>query len=301
MVRDDLAQAVLQYARRRPELGQFTVSKALAKKGLNISPSGVRTIWKKHALETAYLRLTAKAKTSASAGKSLSPTQVATLRRERVSKRLKTRAELEAESPTDLRREELLQAGEKLFAKKGYQHTSLREICSIAGIRPTSFYYHFRSKEDLFATVHRIGMQRMNSVLDRAVDDVTEPWEKLEVMCALAMRYVLDDTDIAAVVRAASFEHFRPKLQRELKADRAAYEARFQNVIDQLSFPPRFDRSLFKLALLGAMNWANNWYRPGRLTPEELGRNLVRDIFNVGRRPSGLAHGEQVTRTTRES
>jgi hypothetical protein len=91
--------------------------------------------------------------------------------------------------------------------------------------------------------------------------------------------------DIAAVVRAASLEHFRPTLQRQLKSDRAEFESRFQNIIDGLSFPPNFDRSLFKLALLGAMNWANTWYRPGRLTPEELGRNLVRDIFNVGRHP----------------
>jgi hypothetical protein len=48
-------------------------------------------------------------------------------------------------------------------------------------------------------------------VLDRAADEVTEPWEKLEVLCAVAMRYVLDDTDIAAVVHAASLGIFQAK------------------------------------------------------------------------------------------
>lgn len=283
----DVSHAVLQYALQFPESGQFTVSIELAKRGLAISPSGVRSIWKRHALETVYLRLLAKAKLSTTGGKELTPSQTALLKRERVSNRLKVRAEVSSESMTDLRRVELLQAAAKIFSKKGFEAASLREICSVAGIQATSLYYHFRSKENLFATVHRLGMRNMNAALDEAAADSSDPWKQLEDTCATAMRFVLEDTDLAAITRVAMHVHYKTRLQRQLKADRAAYEDRFQTIIDKLPLPPEFDRTLFKLALFGAMNWANTWYRPGRLSPEEIGRNLVRDIFKVQRFRSG--------------
>jgi hypothetical protein len=33
---------------------------------------------------------------------------------------------------------------------------------------------------------------------------------------------------------------------------------------------------MFRLGLLGMLNWARTWYRPGRKTPAEIGREMVR-------------------------
>src|SRR3989304_5869380 len=50
---------VLAFAASEPELGQFRVADALCQRGVQISPSGVRAIWKRHHLEKLYKRVSA--------------------------------------------------------------------------------------------------------------------------------------------------------------------------------------------------------------------------------------------------
>lgn len=267
---------MIEYAKANPDAGQFTVSRELAKIGVQVSPSGVRSIWKRFGLETGYKRLIARK--GEPSGPALSETQLDSLKRHRRSRALKARAS-DNESLTELRRDELLQAAAKVFSKKGFNSASLREICASAGIQPTSMYYHFRSKETLFAAVHRIGMQRTCSAIDAATADIEDPWEKLEAACGTAMSYVLDSSDLAAVVRVDPTIRFKAALQRQINADRAAYEDRFRKIIGELDLPPHVDRSLFRLALLGAINWSSAWYKPGRWTPEQIGRKFIAEIF----------------------
>lgn len=50
---------------------------------------------------------------------------------------------------TQARREKILQAAAELFAEKGYQRASVREIAACAGIAPGTIYLYFDSKGDL--------------------------------------------------------------------------------------------------------------------------------------------------------
>jgi AcrR family transcriptional regulator len=47
-----------------------------------------------------------------------------------------------------------------LFAKKGYDSTSIREIAKSVGIKESSIYSHFQSKKDIFKSI----MDRYNSL-----------------------------------------------------------------------------------------------------------------------------------------
>ena len=47
------------------------------------------------------------------------------------------------------RREEILDAAEKLFTAKGFDNTSTGDILDAVGIARGTLYYHFKSKEDI--------------------------------------------------------------------------------------------------------------------------------------------------------
>ena len=49
----------------------------------------------------------------------------------------------------EIRREEILDAAEKLFAAKGFDNTSTGDILDAVGIARGTLYYHFKSKEDI--------------------------------------------------------------------------------------------------------------------------------------------------------
>lgn len=64
--------------------------------------------------------------------------------------------------------ERLLVAAAKHFGAKGYEGTSVREILDEAGVGPTVLYYHFRSKEGLYAAALRRTTVDYDAALERA-------------------------------------------------------------------------------------------------------------------------------------
>jgi hypothetical protein len=57
---------------------------------------------------------------------------------------------------------------------------------------------------------------------------------------------------------------------------RDGYEKRFVELVAALPLAAATDRSLWRLQLLGALNWTPTWYRPGgREAPAGIARALV--------------------------
>ena len=67
--------------------------------------------------------------------------------------------------------QKILDTAERLFIKKGHDHTSLQDIIESTGLSKGGIYHHFASKEDIFYYVcNRIG-QRNGEVLSQVRDD----------------------------------------------------------------------------------------------------------------------------------
>jgi TetR/AcrR family transcriptional regulator, cholesterol catabolism regulator len=269
--------AVLALARARPEIGQFRAAAALRETGVAISPSGVRAIWKRHGLTTALQRLSAR-RGSGQAKGALSDAQRQRLDRARTNHRLLADCESAADKGA-WRREQVLAAAAREFSAKGYGASSLRDIAAAAGVLAGSLYYHFRSKDDLFATVHAEGFRQLHAALDAALAGVTDPWARLEGACTAHLDQLVNGNDMAVVTAGSLFRTMRPALQRRLNRQRDDYEERFRDLIGELDLPPRVDRSMLRLLLMGALNWARVWYRPGKSSPAVIAQRWVREIL----------------------
>ena len=134
-------------------------------------------------------------------------------------------------------------------------------------------------KEELFVSVHAEGFRRLHEVVDRGLEGKTDPWARLEAAVAAHLTELVGSTDVAAVTGASLFHMEGTHLQRRLNRQRESYEERFRKLIQALPLPADVDRSLLRLALLGAINWTRVWYRPGKRTPAEIAQHLVRKIL----------------------
>ena len=174
-------------------------------------------------------------------------------------------------------RETLMTVSARLFARGGFDATSMRDIAGEAGMLAGSMYYHFPSKNDLIAAVYERGVAEIGSAVDAALVGLQEPWVRLEAACVAHLEALLADRAHAAVM-TADLGRLDPKLRRRLVAMRDGYERRFIDLVAALPLAHGTDRTVWRLQLLGALNWTPTWYRVGRKSPAFLARTLVASL-----------------------
>lgn len=174
------------------------------------------------------------------------------------------------------RREALLDAAAEMFAAKGYDGTSIRDIAGAVGMLPGSLYYHFKSKEDLLIAVYRKGVARFEAAIDEALASTgADPWQAIEAACAAHLSILLDGGDYARIVNPEFVRSFPAEMLPTLNAERDRYERHFEKLIAALPLAAETDRWLFKVALFGSLNWSQTWYRKGRYTPQDIATAFI--------------------------
>ncbi len=174
----------------------------------------------------------------------------------------------------DNRREAVMDAAAKLFAEQGYRATTIRDIAGAAGMLPGSLYYHFKSKDALLLAVYREGVARIIARVDDATARGNDPWARLEAASAGHLQAILDANAYAQViVRVVPGE--AGEVAEALTQARDEYEDRFRRLFDPLELAPWVERGRLRLMLLGALNWAKIWYRPGGGDPATIAKDFI--------------------------
>src|SRR5690625_4970932 len=82
---------------------------------------------------------------------------------------------------------QLIQAGIKLFAGKGYYHTSIQEIATEAGVSKGSFYIYFQSKEEFIAKAFQYFYNQLTERLGRVKNENLPPRKVLAKQITVLM------------------------------------------------------------------------------------------------------------------
>jgi AcrR family transcriptional regulator len=81
------------------------------------------------------------------------------------------------------RKLEILNAAQKLFLEKGFQETSVSEIVKAVGVAQGTFYYYFKTKEDIIdGIINRYIDEIIEAVTPILEDKALEPLKKIERM-----------------------------------------------------------------------------------------------------------------------
>ncbi|MDQ0503966.1 TetR/AcrR family transcriptional regulator [Xanthobacter agilis] len=181
----------------------------------------------------------------------------------------------------------ILEAAASLFAERGYAATSVRDIGERVGLLGGSLYHYIKSKELLFIKIHDTALQVSEDRIRAAIERERDPWARLEAACVTMLGIQLDPRSITMPLMN-DFLAVPRHVQESLIAKRDAFEQIFVVLVDDLPLAEGIDRGVYRLLLLTLLNNVGLWYRPGRLSPEEIGGQIVR-IFRheVQAAPSG--------------
>ncbi len=101
----------------------------------------------------------------------------------------------------ELTRERILDAAEALFAERGYDGTTLRDVASSVGLRNPSLYNHFDSKESLYAAVLERDIGPVLRLLVQFVEQGRDASAAGEQVIAGAMRVLAERPALARLVQ----------------------------------------------------------------------------------------------------
>lgn len=83
----------------------------------------------------------------------------------------------------DERRLELIDAAERLFNQKGFESTAVSDIVKSIGVAQGTFYYYFKSKDDIFnAIVERFMEELMSELKEVQYNEKLNTKQKLEII-----------------------------------------------------------------------------------------------------------------------
>ena len=129
-VEPEIEEAVCELAVENPALGQVRVSNELRKRGLFVSPGGVRSIWLRHDLETMKKRLKALEAKVAQDGLVLSESQLAAL--EKAKQEKEAHGQIETEHPGYLGAQDTFYVGTLKGVGRIYQQTFIDTYSRVA-------------------------------------------------------------------------------------------------------------------------------------------------------------------------
>ena len=173
------------------------------------------------------------------------------------------------------RRETIIEAASALFARNGYDGTSMRDIAAESGILAGSLYYYFASKEEMFAAVHEQAINCLCTGTLQAINPAADPWTRLQQASEGYLTTMLSSATQSSLIITEFPLRRSGKLRAKLVTDRRRFEAIFSEIVDALPLAPDVDRSYWRLALLGMLAWTHVWYDNKGDSPNQVAQQLV--------------------------
>ncbi len=127
--------------------------------------------------------------------------------------------------PSEITRERILKAAERLFADRGYEATSVRAIVAKARVNQAAINYHFAGKDGLYREVLRMAFHALTEhQLSHAQETKAMPREEaLHEFVRHQLRPLLKRDGLSRHLRIFNWEAVRPTaVYRKLVSEEAA-------------------------------------------------------------------------------
>jgi AcrR family transcriptional regulator len=183
------------------------------------------------------------------------------------------------------RREHLVRLAAELFAEKGFQATTVRNIADEAGILSGSLYHHFDSKESIVDEILSGFFTEIMAAYQRVIDENDDPRDTIAGLVRVAFG-TLEPHRAAITVMQNDWNYLRGM-------DRFAYLIKSEDEVEKMwvstlhagqaegLFRPDLDPKLTYRMIRDTVWVAVRWFRPGgRLNAQGLAEHYLKVMFD---------------------
>ena len=98
------------------------------------------------------------------------------------------------------KRDRILQAAVKVFAKNGFHATRVSEVAKAAGVADGTIYLYFKSKEELLISLFEDRVQKLLVFMKDGIDKEKPPSERLRAVIDMQLGLVANERELAEVI-----------------------------------------------------------------------------------------------------
>ncbi|MCU0579797.1 MAG: TetR/AcrR family transcriptional regulator, partial [Desulfobacterota bacterium] len=133
-------------------------------------------------------------------------------------------------TPDSNARERLLTSAARLFSRKGYAATTVREIVAEAGVTKPVLYYYFQNKEGLYTELLHGALERFDALLEEVRQRQGSVVDRLLFLTDRALALFMDQIEVARL----SYSIYYGPPQGAPVFDLDAYHLKFQTRLSAL-------------------------------------------------------------------
>jgi AcrR family transcriptional regulator len=182
-------------------------------------------------------------------------------------------------------KEKLLQQSIELFEKRGFSETSIQDIVDALGVTKGTFYYYFKSKEQLLMQIHLRYIDEILNLEQLIIDRQDKTWrEKLfDVVYMLIHR--IESHGGSARIFFRELVNLKDSYLDEILEKRDHFRLNFQYMIEQGidsgEFRSDLRADMMTFAVLGACNWSYMWFNPAGPVPDiDVAKTFIEIFLN---------------------
>jgi AcrR family transcriptional regulator len=176
----------------------------------------------------------------------------------------------EAGSKSARTRERILDAAAHVLSRKGYAGTRLSDVAEQAEIQAPAIYYYFPSRDDLIEEVMWSGIAHMREHLTgmlAALPPGADALDRIDAAVEAHLRYCLEISDYTtASIRNAGQvpENIAIRYAAEASQYGDMWRKLLQDADNAGLLRSDLDPMAARMMVLGALNWAAEWWNPRR-------------------------------------
>ena len=186
--------------------------------------------------------------------------------------------------PFDRRRDNLLAVAARVFAARGYDRTTMRDLSRASKMSLAGMYYYVRGKEDLLFEIQRACFERVRRGAEAALAEAGPgAEERLQAFIRHHVRFFASHMDEMKVLSHEA-ESLTGAPLDDVRRLKRAYVDLCEELLarmDEQNGGERVNRHVAAYALFGMMNWIYTWYDPGgSVGVDELAESVCRLFLN---------------------
>jgi len=189
-------------------------------------------------------------------------------------------------------RDTILRAAAILFSTKGYAESGLREIAEMAGIRSSTVYYHFASKEQIYEEIIRIAIDVVSGSVTaelKALPPDATPCMRLEAAIAGHLRALHDNKPFTST-NAQSRIKLPDEVNEVIGPMREKYSSFWRAMLEEAKasgwLKPGLEPNLLRPLMLGTLNRTIGWFDPDKGSLSTLIDTTVTMFSGIWKKPA---------------